>query len=267
MQDRTELWLSLLGRLTELFPRWAVWKNADSAFTGSGDVDSLAPPGDWPAIQECFRDWSAERGLGPVIVCRHIPQGPHFMTFQPGASHIIQLDVKTRGTFRGSTLIDVDRLLPLSEVDQRGFRRIRPGAEGLIKLCMNGTRRGGRPDREALDSKAVADLLTSDPEGVQAGAELLGAPTAALIAGAQAVVEGGWDTAAMRRVELAAWLRGLAEPGVAASRIWFLTWAIKRCPVMALIRHHDRRVPGDLTAWLGTVATDHEIYPTGPDVA
>lgn len=261
--DRTELWLSLLPRLTREFPRWAVWKNVASAFAGTGDVDSFAPPEDWAAIQRTFVSWADERQLGPVIICRHIPQGPHFIALEDRSPYLIQLDVKVRGTFRGSTLIDAWDLQDLSELDPLGFRRVRAGVEGVIKLCMNGTRRGGAPNPEGLRTKRVAELLAEDPAGVEAGAELLGRAAPALRRGAAAVVGGGWDPEAMRRVERWCLARSVAEPGVAASRIWFLHWAAGRCPVVTLIREHDRRVPDDRDAWVAEVARNHEVIRRG----
>ncbi len=258
--DRTELWLPLLRRLTEQHPGWSIWKNARSAFAGTGDIDSLAPEADWPAIEATFEGWVAERpDLGPVIVCRHIPQGPHFITLQEGSPYIVQLDVKDRGTFRGSTLLDAQDLQRLSEIDSLGFRRIRPGAEGVIKLCMNGLRRGGRPNPEGLRIKGVAELLRSDPEGVAAAADLLGPAADALRRGAHAVAAGTWDARAMRQVDRWALLRSVAEPQVAASRLWFLYYQAARCPVVALIRNDDRRVPDDRVRWLQEVAHDHEV--------
>jgi hypothetical protein len=261
--DRTQLWLPLLRRLTERFPGWSVWKNVGSAFAGTGDVDSFAPPDDWPAIQELFVSWVAESGLGPIIICRHIPQGPHFITLEERSPYLVQLDVKERGTFRGSTLIDAWDLRELSEIDPLGFRRVRPGVEGVIKLCMNGVRRGGRPDVAGLRAKRVAALLASDPEGVEAGAALLGPAAGALRRGAAAVVAGGWDRGAMARVEAWSFLRAAAEPRTAISRYHFLHHVAPRCVVVSLIRDHDRRVPDDRQRWLAEVARDHEVLPAG----
>ncbi len=260
-QDRTQLWLGLIQHLTATFPRWALWKNPESAFAGTGDIDSFAPPGDWSAIQETFRRWAADSGLGPMIVCRHIPQGPHFITLQDSSDYIVQLDVKERGTFRGSTLIDAWTLLPLSEIDERGFRRVRPGVEGIIKLCMNGVRRGGRPNHEGLSSKRVGELLRADPEGVELGVRLVGPAAGALRRGARAAAEDSWDRKAMATVEAWSLLRGAAEPQVAASRLWFLHVQAKRCPIVRLIREFDRRVPAERDRWLQEVAADHDIYP------
>lgn len=260
--DRTDLWLPLLRELTETYPGWAVWKNVGSAFAGTGDVDSFAPPSDWPAIQRTFLDWvDREERLGPALICRHIPQGPHFITFEEGSPYIVQLDVKERGTFRGSTLIDAWSLLPLTEIDDLGFRRVRPGLEGVIKLCMNGVRKGGRPNAEGLRIKRVRELLASDPEGVAAAAELLGPARSPLLRGVEAVLADTWDRPAMATVEAWCALRGLAEPTVAASRWWFLNVTAKRCQVVDLIRLHDRRIEGDLDEWLAGVAEGHTIIP------
>lgn len=239
-----------------------MWKNVESAFAGTGDVDSFAPPSDWPAIQETFIAWAGQAGLGPVLICRHIPQGPHFITVQDGSPYIVQLDVKERGTFRGSTLIDAWSLLPLARVDEQGIRRIRPGAEGVIKLCMNGVMRGGRPNTQGLRDKRVAELLEEDSEGVLAASELLGVARGALLRGAAAVIRGEWDRRAMATVEAWCSVRAIAEPSVAASRWWFLNVVAKRCEVIDLIRSHDRRIEGDPYAWLESVSEDHTIVET-----
>lgn len=260
--DRTGLWLPLLRELTDTYPGWAVWKNVESAFAGTGDVDSFAPPSDWPAIQRTFIDWVGRSGLGPVLICRHIPQGPHFITFEEGSPYIVQLDVKERGTFRGSTLIDAWSLLPLTHVNEKGIRTVRPGAEGVIKLCLNGVRKGGRPNTESLRVKRVAELLKSDPEGVAVAARLLGPARDALLRGATAVIDGDWDRRAMMTVEAWSAVRGIASPGVAASRWWFLNVTAPRCGVVSLIRDHDRRIDGDVESWLQSVSEDHTILWT-----
>lgn len=267
LTERTELWLSLLRRLTDQFPRWATWKNVDSAMAGKGDVDSLAPPDDWPAIRKTFEQWSLERGYGPIIVCRHVPQGPHFITIEPGSSYIVQLDVKERATFRGSTLIDAWRLQPLTEMDPAGYRRIRRGADGVIRLCSNGIMKGGRQNAEALVKKRVVELLASDPEGVERMAELFGQARKALLAGVQAVLKGGWNRRAMMQVEAWALARSLAEPQLMFSRLWFARVTLNRCPVLRVIRRHDRRMPDDRQAWLAEVRRDHEVIGTGPEEA
>jgi len=261
--DRTELWSSLLVRLTNEFPGWATWKNVDSAMAGKGDVDSLAPPSDWPEIRKTFEKWAAERRYAPIVVCRHVPQGPHFVTFEPGSPYIVQLDVKERATFRGSTLVDAWSLQRLAEMDPRGYRRVRPGADGVIRLCSNAIGPGGRLNASALMLKRIPELLRSDPEGVEAMAELFGPARLALLAGVRAVLAGSWNRRAMLQVEAWALARSVAEPTVMVSRLWFGRVTLKRCPVLRIIREHDRRVPDDLEAWLDEVRVSHEIVMPG----
>lgn len=258
-QRRDELWLPLLASITEEFPAWGVWKNVESALAGTGDVDSFSPPEHWPGIQRHFTEWAGAQRLGPVLTCRHIPQGPHFITVEPDSPYLVQLDVKTRGTFRGSTLIDAWTLPALSEIDNRGFRRVRPGVEGIIKLCLNGTRRGGRPNSAALQSKGVRALLAADPEGVERGAALLGWARRPALRGAHAVLNDGWDQRAMASVEAWSAIRSVAEPRTALSRWWFLHVVAPRCPVIQLIRTQNRRIEGDPIAWIRSMAHNHDL--------
>jgi hypothetical protein len=245
--------------VTEAFPSWAVWKNARSALKGHGDIDSFAPPRDWPAIEALWLEWVREEGMGPAIVCRHVPQGPHFISLDD-SPWIVQFDVKVRGTFRGSTLIDVNDLLALAEIDEEGFRRIRPGADGLLKLLYNGMRRGGRPNEAGLASKGVVELLRDDREGARLAARrLLGPARGAMDRAVDALLDGGWNQRALARVEAWCALRAIAEPHVMASRLWFGSVTLKRCPILRVIRHSDRRVPADREAWLNEVALSHRV--------
>ncbi len=251
--DRAELWLSLLRQVTDRHPRWAVWKNVASALEGHGDVDSFAPAADWPAIEQTWLEWCREHGLGPSIVCRHVPQGPHYVTLDPDFPYLLQFDVKLLATFRGCALMGVDELLPMTEIDELGFRRIRPGAEGVLKLVYNGMHPGGRKNEDGLESKRVVDLLRADPEGVRMGARLFGLAEPAILRAVDALLAGGWDRGALVAVE--AWARGkaLATPKVALGRVWFNRVSKQRCPVLQVIREDDRRLPEDRPGWLRRV--------------
>ena len=158
-RDRTQLWLPLLQRLSEVCPSWLVWKNADSAFTGTGDIDSAAPDGEWQNIEREFRAWATQQEIGPAIVCRHIPGGLNLVAVPMDGSTLLEVGVKANKLWRGSILFVLDDLLPLVEWDQRGFRRVRPGAEGLFKLLLNGVRWDGNPNQDGLVSKHVIELL------------------------------------------------------------------------------------------------------------
>ncbi len=263
---RTALWLELLRRVTREYEGWCVWKNAESAFAGHGDIDSFALPRDWPGIERLWREWVRDSGLGPAIVCRHVPQGPHLITLQPDSPYLLQFDVKVRATFRGCSLMDVWQLAELAEMDDRGFRRIRPGAEGVIKLVYNGMHHGGAINREGLDRKRIPELLRSDPVGVRMAVELVGWAGPALTRGIDALLDGEWDQQAMQTVELWGRLKSVINPGVALSRIWFNQGPLRTCPVLRVIRQDDRRIPDDREGWLREVAAGHVIYKDQPGV-
>ena len=173
------------------------------------------------------------------------------------------MGVKANKVWRGVTLFTHDQLAPLVTDDPRGFRSLAPGAEGLLKLLLNGTRWDGRPNREGLRAKRVLELLRADPEGARrAAATLFGRASGMLVAGAERAAAGGWDQRAMLAVS--AWVvgRGLLSPGVMARRLRFRASAGERCPVVAALAD-GRRVPRDREGWLRAVAAFH---PT-PSVA
>jgi hypothetical protein len=64
--------MRLLQGLTEASPGWLVWRNTESALTGTGDIDAAADETDWPVIEAEVRRWAVEQDVGPVVVCHHI---------------------------------------------------------------------------------------------------------------------------------------------------------------------------------------------------
>src|SRR5919202_1251220 len=115
MQERSP-WLPLLRRLSEVSSDWLVWKNVDSALSGIGDVDSAAASSQWSSIEEEFLAWAEREKLGPAAVCRHIPGGVNLVAFPVGASSFLEMSVKERRIFRGSTLFVVQDLKDLAEM-------------------------------------------------------------------------------------------------------------------------------------------------------
>jgi hypothetical protein len=256
--NRARIWLPLLQRLTEVSPDWVLLKHVDSALTGFGDIDSSAPRSQWPMLLAEFGRWASAHELGPVISCPHIPLLTHNIALA-GAEPFFELDLMTRKVFLGSTLYEPRDIAPLAEMDPRGFRRLRPGAEGLHKLVNNGARRDGRPREAALRSKHIPELLASDPQGVrQAAALFFGPAERDVLALADAVVRGGWDRRAMLRVEAWSLLRALREPQSVAARAR-AHLAVRRCPVLKTIYGGGRRVPAPADAWLAEVARTHRV--------
>jgi hypothetical protein len=263
-ENRSSIWLPLLRRLTEASRSWVVWKNVDSALSGIGDIDAAAPETDWPIIEREFRSWATELALGPVIVCHHIPGGLNLVAVPPTMSTLLELGVKARRIWRGATLFVLDDLKPLMVLDPRGFRRLRPGAEGLFKLLLNGARWDGRPNRDGLRSKRVAEMLHEDPTGAWMAAQLLGPARGAVLRAAQRAAVGEWDRRAVLAVEAWTFLRALRSPAVAAERVRFRLRAKATCPVVSTLLGDHRRIPADRERWLRLVAASHPVFVGRP---
>ena len=153
-----------------------------------------------------------------------------------------------------------ESLSPLMEIDERGFRRLRPGAEGIMLLLGNGTKWGGRPNPAGLQRKRIPEILLRDPEGVKAtAASLFGSAGSALVRAAEQAAIGQWDHRKMLEVEAWAIAKAVTEPRVAVSRLW--AKPIKRiCPVLRTIFTDNRRKPVDLDSWLNQVRKAHPVY-------
>jgi len=260
LTDLSALWLPLLQRLTEVCSNWGIWKNADACFSGSGDMDSAAPEKDWDVVVSEFRRWAVKKDLGPVTACRHVQGVLFILALNRRNSEFVELDVNAKKYFRGWTMFRSENLAPLMELDPRGFRRLRPGAEGIMLLLGNGTKWGGRPNPEGLQRKRIPETLRRDPEGVKATAACLFGPAAnALVRVAERAAIGQWDHRNMLEVEAWALANALIEPRVALSRI--KAKRIKRmCPVLRTIFSENRRRPIDLDSWLNRVHKEHPVY-------
>jgi len=270
--DRAAQWMDLLGRIASKEGPAVVWKNVEAGLSGEGDVDVMAPRSGWEEIERSFRRWATDHGLGAVAVCRHIPGTMYLIAVDPLERVFLQLDVKDRATFRGATVFEPDALGDVSEEDARGFRRLRPGAEGLFKLIINGISPGGRPDPKNLAKERVAELLSADEEGYRRAAALLGSVGKAAVKGAEAAASGGWDRSAMGRVAAYYLAKAATEPQVAFSRV-VAKRAKKTCPIIKQSLRAGRRVPEDVGGWVDLVAETHAVYkddegaapaPSGP---
>jgi hypothetical protein len=253
---REAVWLPLLQRLTELSPTWVAWKNVDSALHGYGDVDSAAPRDDWPRLADEFSAWAFSFGLGPVVLCRHVPFFLHLAALRKDEP-FFHLELMGRRIFLGSTLFVAEDLAPVTEMDERGFRRVRAGAEGLFKLPLNGALRNGLPNRPGLSSKRIPQLLAADPDGVRVAARLFGPAERSILTLAREVVRGSWDRRAMLSLEAWFLVRAMKEPRSVAARISDRL-AARSCPVRRAMLA-GREVPIDVESWLADVGRTHEI--------
>jgi hypothetical protein len=240
-------WLPLLRRLTQLSPDWAVWKNADSALRGQGDIDSVSVRAEREALIREFRSWARENALGPVFTCTHVPGVVLVVALRD--REFVELDLCERAVFRGSPLFGAADLRHLMIMDDRGFRRLRPGAEGLLLLFFLGMKYGGRPARGVLQRKGITDLLDSDAEGVKGATALFGAAMKPAARLASAVLGDAWDRQSALQVEAWAAARTLRYPHVAKSRAAFRLSRGRNCLIWPILRR-GRRIEGDVDAWL-----------------
>jgi hypothetical protein len=259
VNDREHLWLPLLCALTDEVPSWLVWKNVDSALHRTGDIDSAAHPESWGVVTDVFGAWAEANALGPSIVCDHIPGGRNLVTCRTGDETLLELSVKNTKSWRGSTLFTLADLQRLAETDVRGFRRLRPGAEGVFKLLLNGTRWLGRRNEQGIAAKDVQRLLGADPQGVALTAALFGDRARDVRALADAVVLGGWDRRAAARVERAALAHAAMSPAPALNRLRFRAVTARSCPVLRALLDDGRRVPADVDHWLDVVRRTHVV--------
>jgi hypothetical protein len=260
--DRAELWLPLLRSFSNVSSSFVVWKNVESALYGTGDIDAAAKRDDWPVLVGEFRRWAEDAGVGPVVVCEHIPGGINMIAVAPSLDSFLEVGLKERRLWRGATLFHVEDLRSLIYEDARGFRSVRPGAEGAFKLLLNGTRYGGRKNREAIRSKGVVENLRADPAGVEAASPLVGPARGALVRGARAAAAGGWDRPAMLMVESWAVMRAMSDLRMLVRRMYFKLVRTQTCPVVKAILRQGRTIPGDMAEWLDDVATNHAVYGT-----
>ncbi len=251
----SEDWLPLLRRLTEVSESWAVWKNADRALVGQGDVDSIAPAGEHELLAREFSDWASTEGYGWVVRCSH--PGGILILVAVDESRWAQLDLVFETPFRGSSLFSVDQLRPLMIMDQRGFRRIRDGAEGFFLFLYKGMRRGGRPDWASLDKYHVIEKMITDWPSAEAAASLLGGAGDLLLRAARSAASGRWARGLVIEAEALTVMKSIASPSAVAKRAVIRGWYLPRCVVVRAVR--NGRQPEPFDRWLREANRQHSV--------
>ena len=226
---------------------WGVWKNADAAIAGHGDIDSISPRDDRDFIVDEFRRWATTHRMEPIFTCSHLPGS--YLAVAVRGRELVELQLIEQAMFRGSTLFEAHDLAPMMTMDPRGFRRLRPGAEALFVLFHNALRWGGRPLPDGLQRKPLVEMMRGDLEGMQAGSRVFGSAGDAALTLATAVLEGGWDRSAALHVETWAGVRGLRNPGLWLSRARYKISGGRYCPMLPILRR-GRRIDGDLDGWI-----------------
>jgi hypothetical protein len=257
--DRAALWGELLRRVHEVSPGSAVHGDVSEGYAGEGDIDLFTPRHEWDLVEREFRAWAARHNLGPAIVCRHRAGVLVLVAAGVEGAPFFELEARAVRHFRGGTLFRADDLLPLTVDGPEGFRRIRPGAAGLLKLVPNGLRPGGRLAWKGPKAERVRALLAADPDGVDAAAGLFGPARRFVLAGARDMAGGGWDRRAMAIVEAWAAARSLRELPTLAARARVRLGRRAACPVLRAV-NAGRRIPDDRARWFADVGNTHAVY-------
>lgn len=249
-------WLPLLRGLTAKTRTWAVWKSPESAFTGQGDVDSVATESEWPLVVREFRKWAGAQGFGPAVQCTHF-SGLLILVACAGdrPTQLLQLDVYSRHLFRGVPVITAEDLVALSGPEARGFRRLRPGAEALL-LLLRRLPRGGAA-LAPVDRTAILELVRSDPAGAEELATRLGFPERAL----RAFESGGWDRRTALAFELRVASRLLLHPQRLRECLALDYRRLRGCSLVETLEQ-GRRLGGDRSEWLSEIARTHPVTDT-----
>jgi hypothetical protein len=216
----------------------------------------VASEQDWPVVVRAFRNWAREEAIGPVIQCTHF-SGLLILVACAGdrPTRLLQLDVYARHLFRGATLVGADELVPLTGLEEQGYRRLRPGAEALL-LLLRGLPRGSRTPSPAARA-LILEGLAADPAGAADLAALLGFPPRAL----RALQAGGWDRGSTLAFELRAVSRLLSRPAELRACIALDYRRVRGCPLVETLEQ-GRRVEGDRSEWVSMIARTHRVEET-----
>jgi hypothetical protein len=171
---------------------------------------------------------------------------------------VIELQLCEQAFFRGSVLFTARDLAPLMEMDERGFRRLRPGSEGLFLLFYNSMKRGGRPLLDGDKAVRSLDLMRRDREGVEQASRLFGPVRSHALRLARAATDGRWDRASAIRVELWAAARGPLNPLLLAARLKLRARNLGNCPLLPVLSR-GRRLRGNVDELLLRIARTHDV--------
>lgn len=255
--DRYELWRRLLVALSEGAPNWGVAGNVDEGLSGDGDVDLIAPVAEWHRVEKHFRGWAEANGLSSVVSCTHRPGVLELVALGAGEKPVYQVEVLGFRHFRGARLYRAEDLAAAMEMDPRGWRRLRPGAAGVVKLLPNGVTWSGGLKWRGPKAQRVLTLLRDDPEGVRGAADAFGSVRGLVATATLRAGQGRWSRWRMSAIGLWALVRGLGHPRSFLARAGFRLRR-GRCELLATVKNQElvRRDPEE---WLSRMAAEHEV--------
>lgn len=224
-------WQSLAAGATRAHPTFVVWKHGAELVRGRGDLDATAVVDARGALVDVVRSSAAAAGLRAVVTCTHVP-GRLVVVAAGGAAgdELAQVDLLERAPLGAGAWFDAEWVARLAFVDERGVRRLHPGAEGLLRLLV-----------DPADGEARA-LVGADPHGLDAAASLLALPRALALAAARGSRPARFACAAVATV-------AARDRAVRRFRPCVVTDALVA----------GRRAPEGAAAFLARAAETHEV--------
>lgn len=251
----TVSWVPLLQDLAGIETDMAVYKNVGQALEGDGDVDFLAPRRLWTQIEDAFDRWGSTHGLVTMPACRHRPYAMYLVAADHDGS-LLQLDVRDRLHFRRATLVTAEEAAPMYESHPLGFRVLRPGAEGALKLALRGMGPRGELREEPVVRYLIRELVRDDPKGAESMAAcFVPAPDDALVV-VRSLIDGSWDSGRARSMSRAFATASLRNP-VTLARLAMFRRTRRTCPLLRWVLQNGQAQPPRLEDWIGEVRHSH----------
>ncbi len=158
----------LLVELTRKSDSFAVSKRWSSAIQGLGDIDAVAPMRAWSCLKDVIQTWASTHSFDNTIVCRHYPGVLHAIVASDTEVEL-EIDLCAVQSYRGAPLLTPESVRWFARLDERGFRRLPPGAE-IFQFLLTGSSLTGQPKPKALARRRVRAGLIADPTGAEAAA-------------------------------------------------------------------------------------------------
>jgi hypothetical protein len=256
------MWRPFLVDLTESCEEIAVTGRVEEAFDGTGDVDLVAPLSQVERIWADFTAWARKNQLDAAVRCNHRPGVTILVAVTRDDPRLYELEIFHERYFRGFPLFSAQTLLRATEVDERGWRRLRPGTAAIFKLVPNAITWDGRLKAVGIKRARLLADIAGDVESARSAAR-----TTTWIAPAwhnliDSLADGEWSRRAALRLELSAIATAAASPVRLARRAGSRV-SKNRCAVHSAVGRSARRLEESLGSWLEVVARTHPVEPAG----
>jgi thymidylate kinase len=249
-------WAALLAELDSVAPQIGVWKNADDALRGRGDVDYSAPRECWPEIHAVFRIWADTYGFESVPPCLHRPGAMYLVALDRSNGRLMQLDVRERLTSGGSDVIDAKRLGGLLVYEGRPFKTLPTGAEAALKLLLTCIDRRGRIREDCWADESVATGIATDFPGALGATSRIRNGRRAASRLVESIRSGSPDHGAARAFRRDSRLAALREPGRFPEHALYRVQR-RQCPLLRWVLSHGQQLPPDPDGWIGEARRAH----------